>query len=150
MKRSTSNGGTVGWSALGAAAFATAIWALTPTLAATAGKHTGHSELFLTASAAAIAPSLLVALAMTPRLASYLRSNWATASKVASWSLLSGFFLGLWYYGYYRALLTGPPMMATTIAFTWPLIATLSAHLWRRCCSLNGGCCTFHGGWLHR
>lgn len=106
-----------------AAVGAVTMWALTPALVSLAGHHAGHNELFLTASAAATAASVVLAV----RERRSVRAAWsADAGGVRGgigWACVSGVFLGVWYYGFYRALMTGPPVPVTVIAFTWPLIA---------------------------
>lgn len=113
---------------LAASAGAVSLWSLTPVGVSAIGSSLGSTEIFLLASLAALIASSVVAFFLRRTLVTILRSrqDWWSG---AGWAALSGAFLGMWYFCFYRALQVAPVVEATAISFTWPLIAILAMRL---------------------
>jgi glycine betaine/proline transport system substrate-binding protein len=103
-----------------AALVAVAFWSLKPILVATIGDRATYLEVFLTAATIAVAAGAAGALAMWPKTRALVRARPVAGLRDAA---VSGFFLAVWYYCFYRALYNSQKVDATIIAFTWPLIA---------------------------
>jgi len=111
----------------GAAFVAVVFWSLKPVFVTLVGDRASFSEIFVVAGSISVATSLLVSLALWKDVAALVSSR-KTLRGVA-YAGASGFFLALWYYGFYRALYNSQKVDATIIAFTWPLIAILAVRL---------------------
>lgn len=96
------------------------MWSLKPTLITFAGAHAGFAEIYLVSGGLAA----LVAIPIIFFLSKKDKGWWREPSILRN-SALSGIFLGIWYYGFYRALMTAPEIEASIIGFSWVLIATI-------------------------
>src|SRR5690606_6701098 len=83
--------------------------------------------IFVVAGTIALAGSLAGATIMWRDTLKLLRSRAALSGAVNA--MIAGFFLGLWYYGFYRGLYNSQKADVTIIAFTWPLIAIFAMQL---------------------
>lgn len=110
-----------------AALFAVALWSLKPIFISIIDSKIGFSEAYLISGSLAVilGSTVMLSRADTRRL---LSGGRATARAVA-WSAVAGFFLGMWYYGFYRALYGASKTDATIISFTWPLISVVAVRL---------------------
>ncbi len=107
-----------------AALTAVAFWSLKPIFISIIGERGDFAEVYVASGAISVAVSILGVLILRKKSLALIRGGRATLSGVAS-AALSGLFLALWYYGFYRALYGAPKVDATIIAFTWPLIAVV-------------------------
>lgn len=108
---------------IAAAVAAVGFWSLKPVFVTAIGDRAGYTEVFLSAGAVAVVASAII---MAVRHDVTRRAY--TGTKVKTGVLngaASGLFLGMWYYGFYRALQTAAKVDATIIAFTWPLLAVI-------------------------
>ncbi|PIE11387.1 MAG: hypothetical protein CSA72_04530 [Rhodobacterales bacterium] len=110
-----------------AAATAVAFWALKPIFISMIGDRAGYAEVFVAAGLISVASSLFCAVLMWRRSFRLLRDRRALYGLAQA--AISGGFLALWYYGFYRALYGAAKVDATVIAFTWPLISILAMRL---------------------
>lgn len=110
-----------------AAVAAVAFWALKPVFIAAIGDRAGYNEVFLTAGTVALLTSLVVASTRWRRTMQAF-SGPRTRAALGN-AMLSGVFLGAWYYGFYRALQSASMVDATIISFTWPLIAVVAMRV---------------------
>lgn len=108
----------------GAAVLAVILWSLKPVFISVIGDRGDYAEVYVVAAAFSVAVSAAGAV--------FTRKNIrALAAQRPAWTsflihaTISGVFLALWYYGFYRALYGAPKVDATIIAFTWPLIAAI-------------------------
>lgn len=108
----------------GAAITAVALWSLKPIFVSAIGDRGDYAEVYIAAAAIAVATSIMIALLMRKQTMALLRGG-IVFWRGAGWSSLSGLFLAMWYYGFYRALYGASKVDATIIAFTWPLIAVI-------------------------
>lgn len=108
-----------------AAVLAVAFWSLKPVFVTALGPKIGFSEVYLAAGTIAVGCSLLASLIMGRKTRAVFTAG-ATTWKGIGWAAISGLFLAMWYYGFYRALYETPKADATVIAFTWPLIAAVA------------------------
>lgn len=115
--------------AIAAAALTAVIfWSLKPVLISIIGDKGGYAEVYIASGTISTCLSLIIALAMWRTTRQLLRGG-PTALKGALYSTLSGLFLALWYYGFYRALYGTAKVDATVIAFSWPLIAVVAMRV---------------------
>lgn len=112
-----------------AALAAICFWSLTPVFVTIIGDRLNSGEIFVLAAIAGGAVSLVVALIDGP-----LRRTIFSAAvrRFMVPAAISGAFLGLWYYGFYRALQETGKIEATVVAFTWPMIALIALPLLSR------------------
>ncbi|WP_152361111.1 glycine betaine ABC transporter substrate-binding protein [Microlunatus speluncae] len=111
-----------------AAVAAVAFWSLKPVLISVIGDRGDYAEVYVVAGAISVLTSLLVAAIFWKRSVAVVRGG-RTTGKAILWAGLSGLFLAMWYYGFYRALYGTAKADATVIAFTWPLIAAIAIRL---------------------
>lgn len=112
-----------------AALTAICFWSMTPVLVTIVGDRLDSGEIFVIAAAAAGAVSLATVLADAPLRRAILSR---AVSRFVVPASVSGAFLGLWYYGFYRALQETGKAEATIVAFTWPMIALIALPLLSR------------------
>lgn len=112
-----------------AALAAICFWSMTPVFVTIIGDRLNSGEIFVLAAIAGGAVSLVVALIDGP-----LRRTIFSAAvrRFMAPAAISGAFLGLWYYGFYRALQETGKIEATVVAFTWPMIALVALPLLSR------------------
>lgn len=112
-----------------AALAAICFWSMTPVFVTIIGDRLNSGEIFVLAAIAGGAVSLVVALIDGP-----LRRTIFSAAvrRFMVPAAISGAFLGLWYYGFYRALQETGKIEATVVAFTWPMIALVALPLLSR------------------
>lgn len=110
-----------------AAVAAICFWSLTPVLVTLIGERLDSGEIFALSALSALVVSLAV-LGVDPRMRRVVLSRRAAWRFVPA-ACASGAFLGLWYYGFYRALQETGKIEATVIAFTWPMIALIALPL---------------------
>lgn len=110
-----------------AAAGAVGMWSAKPLLVTLVASSLGFVELYLLAAGFAVAASVVVFTFMHRTIVAVARD--ARARKGVLWSLGSGAFLALWYYGFYRALYGASKVDATIISFTWPVIAVVALRI---------------------
>ena len=112
-----------------AALAAICFWSMTPVFVTIIGDRLNSGEIFVLAAIAGGAVSLVVALIDGP-----LRRTIFSAAvrRFMVPAAISGAFLGLWYYGFYRALQETRKVEATVVAFTWPMIALIALPLLSR------------------
>lgn len=108
-----------------AAILAVGLWAFTPIVITFAGNSLGYTETYIIAAVLSTLSSIVLFLVFHKQTRALLKDK-KLLLKAAGWAALSGVFLGLWYYGYYRALHSAPKTDVTVIAFTWPLISILA------------------------
>lgn len=111
-----------------AALTAVAFWSLKPVFISIIGDRGDYAEVYVVAGTISVLSSLVGALVLRRRTAAVLRGGRNSLSGVGS-AAVSGLFLALWYYGFYRALYGAPKVDATIIAFTWPLIAVVAMRV---------------------
>ena len=109
-----------------AAIAAVSFWSFKPVFVTLIGGRLDSAEIFVLAALGAAAVAVPCVLGSRA-----LRSAVVAAG---AWSFIrpacaSGAFLGLWYYGFYRALQETGKVEATIIAFTWPIIALIALPL---------------------
>ena len=98
---------------------AVALWAFKPSLIALTPSSAGFAEVYLISGGIAVIAGLPFLLKWG--LASRHAFSWRVISQIA----VSGACLGMWYYGFYRALKEAPVMEASIIGFSWVLIAAI-------------------------
>ena len=109
-----------------AAIAAVAFWSLKPVFVTLIGGRLDSAEIFVLASLCAGVITLPCVLGSRRlRSAVVAAGAWAYIRPACT----SGAFLGLWYYGFYRALQETGKVEATIIAFTWPIIALIALPL---------------------
>ncbi|MFE6648082.1 glycine betaine ABC transporter substrate-binding protein [Nocardioides sp. NPDC057772] len=111
-----------------AALTAVAFWSLKPIFISIIGDRGDFAEVYVTAASISVLVSAIGATVLWRRTARLFRGGRTSLSGVGS-AMLSGFFLALWYYGYYRALYSVSKVDATVIAFTWPLISVIAMRV---------------------
>nr|BFF21003.1 hypothetical protein GCM10025730_45240 [Promicromonospora thailandica] len=111
-----------------AALTAVAFWSLKPVFISIIGDRGDFAEVYVVAGAISVVTSVVGALVLRRRTIAVLRGGRQALSGAGS-AALSGLFLALWYYGFYRALYGAPKVDATIIAFTWPLIAVIAMRI---------------------
>lgn len=111
-----------------AAVLAVAFWALKPVFITALGPKGGFSEVYLAAGGIAVAAGLVVCAVLHRQTRKVLTAGAATWRGLG-WAAISGLFLALWYYGFYRSLYGAPKADATIIAFTWPLISAIAMQV---------------------
>ena len=96
------------------------MWSLKPTLITLASAQAGFAEIYLASGiiAALVAIPIIIFLSRTDK-------GWWREPSILRNSTLSGIFLGVWYYGFYRALMEAPEIEASIIGFSWVIIATI-------------------------
>lgn len=112
-----------------AALAAICFWSMTPVFVTVIGNRLNSGEIFVLAALAAGAVSLATIAADGPLRRAILSSAMRGFAPPAA---VSGAFLGLWYYGFYRALQETGKVEATVVAFTWPMIALIALPLLSR------------------
>lgn len=111
-----------------AAISAVIFWSLKPIFISMIGDRGDYAEVYIAAGVMALIGSLAVSAIYWRRTKSIIRGGTNTWRAVG-WGALSGVFLAMWYYGFYRALYGTAKADATIIAFTWPLIAAVAIRL---------------------
>lgn len=110
-----------------AAIIAVLFWSFKPVLITLLSNSIGYSEAYVLSGFFAIAASLIVAVVFRSKIAQVFKLGALKTGLVNS--AISGLFLALWYYGFYRALYGAVKTDATIIAFIWPLIAVVATPL---------------------
>ncbi|WP_129784877.1 glycine betaine ABC transporter substrate-binding protein [Promicromonospora panici] len=111
-----------------AALTAVAFWSLKPVFISIIGDRGDFAEVYVVAAVISLLASAAGALVLWRKTMAIARGGRQSLSGAAS-AALSGVFLALWYYGFYRALYGAPKVDATIIAFTWPLIAVVAMRV---------------------
>jgi glycine betaine/proline transport system substrate-binding protein len=111
-----------------AALTAVAFWSLKPIFISIIGDRGDFAEVYVTAASISVLVSVIGATVLWRRTLRLFRGGRVSLSGLGS-AVLSGFFLALWYYGYYRALYSVSKVDATVIAFTWPLISVIAMRV---------------------
>ena len=111
-----------------AAVTAVALWSLKPVFISIIGDRVGFAEVYVVAGAISVLASAIGALVLRRRTLAVAKGGRRSLSGIGS-AVVSGLFLALWYYGFYRALYGAPKVDATIIAFTWPLIAVIAMRI---------------------
>lgn len=111
-----------------AALTAVAFWSLKPIFISIIADRGDYAEVYVTSGAIALVASAIVAIILRRWTTTLLRGG-RPALRAALDASMSGLFLGLWYYGFYRALYGTSKADATIIAFTWPLIAVIAVRV---------------------
>lgn len=111
-----------------AALTAVAFWSLKPVFISIIGDRGDFAEVYVVAGAISVVTSVVGALVLRRKTLAVLRGGRSSLSGAGS-AAISGLFLALWYYGFYRALYGAPKVDATIIAFTWPLIAVVAMRV---------------------
>lgn len=111
-----------------AAITAVALWSLKPIFISMIGDRGDYAEVYLVAGSISVLTSVVVSALLWRRVAAIARGGRRALIGVAN-GCLSGLFLGLWYYGFYRALYGADKADATIIAFTWPMIAVIAMRV---------------------
>lgn len=106
---------------------AVSFWSLKPIFISLIGDRTGYAEVFLIAGAISTSVSVIAALLMARKTYSLVTAEGFGAGLVQS--LISGGFLAMWYYSFYRALYGAGKIDTTIIAFSWPLIAVVAMRV---------------------
>lgn len=114
-----------------AALTAVLFWSLSPVLITIIGDRASYAEVYLAATSMSVVVSLLGCAVRGRSTANLLRGG-RTALIAAGNAVLSGAFLAVWYYGYYKALYGASKVDVTVIAFTWPLISILAVKVFSR------------------
>lgn len=123
------NGKNIPVPAIAAAALtAVAFWSLKPVFISIIGDKGGYAEVYIAAASISTAVSFVVAALMWRSTRALLFGGRAALAG-AAYSALSGLFLALWYYGFYRALYGTAKVDATVVAFSWPLIAVIAMRV---------------------
>ncbi|KJR10561.1 DMT family transporter [Gordonia sihwensis] len=105
---------------------AVALWSVKPTLVAAVESRLGYLEVFVGAAVCALVVGGGVWIALcfrhhAPGVGAVLRCRGLLVNAG-----MSGAFLGLWYYGFYRALYTASDVDVSIISFSWPVIAAIT------------------------
>lgn len=108
-----------------AAVASVVFWSLKPIFISMIGDRGDYAEVYVVSAAIAVGVSTVVSLIFWKRTLALLRSG-SHIVRAVGWSSISGLFLAMWYYGFYRALYGAAKADATIIAFVWPLIATVA------------------------
>jgi drug/metabolite transporter (DMT)-like permease len=111
-----------------AAICAVLMWSLKPVFITLLGDRATFVEAYLLSAVFAVVGGAVVMAVRWPTTMAVLRAGRFTWRALVSCTA-SGAFLGLWYYGFYRALYGAPKVDATIIAFTWPLIAVVAIQM---------------------
>lgn len=111
-----------------AAVTAVAFWSLKPVFISIIGDRGGFAEVYVAAGLISVIVSAVGALVLWRTTMVVARGGRTSRSGAAS-AAISGLFLALWYYGFYRALYGASKADATIIAFTWPLIAVIAMRV---------------------
>lgn len=129
---STHNGHT--FLAPTAAVTAVGLWSITPILITMVGGRLGAAEVFLIAIAFSIVAGIVIALANWKTTKTLLRSLNRTSGLLPGVmnASIAGVFIGLWYFGFYQALVLGPKVEVTVIAFIWPLLSIIAMRVFAR------------------
>ena len=112
-----------------AALAAICFWSMTPVFVTVIGDRLNSGEIFVLAAIAGGAVSLVAVLVDAPLRRAILSR---AVGRFVLPAAVSGAFLGLWYYGFYRALQETGKIEATIVAFTWPMIALVALPLLSR------------------
>ena len=110
-----------------AAVVAVSFWSLKPIFIALIGDRTGYAEVFILAGTISTIVSSIVAGVMWRTTLKLVKAK--EFAKGLMHSLISGAFLAVWYYCFYRALFGSQKVDATVIAFSWPLIAVVATRI---------------------
>lgn len=111
-----------------AALTAVAFWSLKPVFISIIGDRGDFAEVYVVAGTISVLTSVVGALVLRKKTRAVVRGGRQSLSGAGS-AAISGLFLALWYYGFYRALYGAPKVDATIIAFTWPLIAVVAMRI---------------------
>ena len=111
-----------------AAVTAVAFWSLKPVFISIIGDRGDFAEVYVMAGTISVIVSAAGTLVLGRQTVAVVRGGRESLSGAAS-AATSGFFLALWYYGFYRALYAASKVDATIIAFTWPLIAVIAMRV---------------------
>lgn len=101
-------------------------WSIKPLLVTVASSDLDASELFVLASMSAVVTSAILCVSV-PVVRRFVFSR--DALRCVPDALVSGVFLSMWYYGFYRALMIGPKAEVTVVSFAWPMIALFALPL---------------------
>ena len=111
-----------------AALTAVAFWALKPVFISIIGDRGDFAEVYIASAVISVLASAVGVVVLRKKSMAVIRGGRRSLSGTAS-AAVSGLFLALWYYGYYRALYGAAKVDATIIAFTWPLIAVIAMRV---------------------
>lgn len=111
-----------------AALTAVAFWSLKPIFISVIGDRGGYAEVYVAAATISILTSTVCCPFLWRRLLMVSRGGRRSLYGFF-WAGASGFFLALWYYGFYRSLYGAAKPDATIIAFTWPLISVIAIRI---------------------
>lgn len=115
--------------AIALAAIASVVfWSLKPIFISMIGDRGDYAEVYVASGAISVAVSV-AASCVCWKYTKKLIASGAHLYKAVGWSSISGLFLAMWYYGFYRALYGAAKADATIIAFVWPLIATIAIRV---------------------
>jgi len=106
---------------------AVAFWSLKPIFISMIGDRTGYAEVFIIAGGISTSVSIVVALIMARTTGRLVTSRGFGRGLLQA--LISGAFLAMWYYSFYRALYGAEKVDATVVAFSWPLIAVVAMRI---------------------
>lgn len=109
------------------AVVAVLFWSLKPIFITLMGVDVGFVEVYILSVGIAVLVSTFIAIMMPKETKRVVTSR--VSLKGVKYSIVSGLFLAMWYYGFYRALFEAPKTEATVIAFVWPLIAFISLRI---------------------
>ncbi|MGO1655640.1 MAG: glycine betaine ABC transporter substrate-binding protein [Brevibacterium yomogidense] len=108
-----------------AAVASVVFWSLKPIFISMIGDRGDYAEVYVASGTIAVAVSIIASCICWKYTRALLRSG-PHLYKAIGWASISGLFLAMWYYGFYRALYGAAKADATIIAFVWPLIATVA------------------------
>ena len=110
-----------------AAATAVAFWSLKPVFIGFIGDRASYAEVFLVAGGIGVTAGLIGVLFLWRKTLTLLTDR--RSIRASGNAAIAGLLLGMWYYGFYRALYGSQKVDATVIAFSWPLIAVIAMRI---------------------
>lgn len=111
-----------------AAITAVAFWSLKPIFISMIGDRGDYAEVYVVAGSISVVTSAVISILLWRRVVQICRGGRRSLMGLGN-ACLSGLFLALWYYGFYRALYGADKADATIIAFTWPMIAVIAMRI---------------------
>lgn len=111
-----------------AAITAVAFWSLKPIFISMIGDRGDYAEVYIAAGSISVITSAVLSVLLWRRVVQICRGGRRSLIGLVN-ACLSGLFLALWYYGFYRALYGADKADATIIAFTWPMIAVIAMRI---------------------
>jgi glycine betaine/proline transport system substrate-binding protein len=111
-----------------AAIIAVGLWSLKPVLISSVADRVGFAEVYVVSGFISVLASAAGVLVLRRPTLTVARGGGRTQAGLGA-AALSGLFLALWYYGFYRALYGAPTVDATIIAFTWPLVVVIAMRI---------------------